>query len=504
MFIYIVLVDSAAWSLAMDSSKSLKIFLIHAMVLMIGYTVIRYSLTLFLQQENESTFTSFGIATSALAMQVICSYFWSVILKYIKAPTYNQLVRHGGVMLVAGIMIVAMFHFWMTAIIIGIAVYVAGTSLYTVNLRALTNAHTDDPIARQRFNQRLFLCLNAGAMIGLFGGSALLQLIALWRPDVSYPLLYLTSCAAILAALKLLEAKKHLLYEIPSSDKIILKSWFWFPLALLSMNAIVLFFLLHQNAIRILILTAFIITFAYFFLFRKDMKGKRRYMLMTISGNMVYKIALVTIYVGLTSFLHDPTRCQLLGHSVPPMFFYLFDPIANLLTGVFIILLAREVEFDSRTLMVSGVCILFLAYILLWFAASPKFSFNDTILGKPYINIYTFIFFHSGWGLMFIIACFGAGEYLVAPSVVSEICNMAPNKAAIRNYLGILELSSATGMVFGFYMISLTTKEGPLRHPLTTFQLYTWQLLLLGAVFATMFAFYYHSELRQTKASDNV
>ncbi len=127
----------------MSTPKSLKIFMMHSALLMVGYISIRYSLALFLTRNNITIDDSFTIVTSAFAIQVLFGFFWGYILKKIPSPNHNRLVIIGGFISVAGAFIISTLYYFQFMLFFGIATYIVGISLYLVNFQALTNAFLD-------------------------------------------------------------------------------------------------------------------------------------------------------------------------------------------------------------------------------------------------------------------------------------------------------------------------------------------------------------------------
>lgn len=458
----------------METPKSLKIFMLHGALLMMGYISIRYSLALFLQENSISTSESFTIVSTAFALQVLCGFFWGILLKYTKNLSHDRLAIIGGCLAVFGMLSISYFSAFRSVILLGIALFVVGISLYLVNFQALVNAHTSDERLRTAYNQRVFLFVNTGALIGLFAGSWTMSLVSFWFPNARYPLLYLVSTIAILLALRLLVNHRSDIIKIEDKgDEAKLKNKNWPVLFGVLMVASVYLLLDFPLLARVLTVLIFIIFFSALFKLNRLTHQECVKLAMIIAGNLSYRVSIIVIYVSFSVYINHISVEDGIGKSMPGLFFYMFDPVANLAMGmVFVRYLDRLFGAKDYTHTLIGTFLLGLAFLI------PLAG--SLVSGSTY-SIPVF-------AIIMTITLFGAGEFLIAPSLCAQISSLAKKPADIRYYQGVMQLSSAAGLVVGFYTIS-TTVTSP-SHPalLNNIQLYTCQSLLLMAIFVTMCA----------------
>lgn len=425
----------------METTKSLKIFMLHAAMMMVGYISIRYSLALFLSQNHLSINQSYTIVTSAFALQVLCGFFWGFILTKIPSPDHAKLVVIGGFMSTVGIFILSMLYYFESAILAGISLYVVGVSLYLVNFQALTNAHSNNDKTRTYFNQKIALYLNSGALCGLLIGAWLSSLLEQLFPSAEYPVLYLLSIISILFSLRLIDTNKDSLIQISCSlQKSSLKSTWWMPVVTFFMVLIAFLLLTEASFARIIILASFLIFFAREFCFGKlGFHGALRLLTASI-GNLCYTISIVVLFVSFGVFISHSGISEGWGSKLPSLFFYMFDPIANILMGTLIVKYLQRLLPSSSYILI-GIFFLAIAFLL------PMFS---SLISNNFEHI-------SAIAAVLVVMIFGTGEFFLVPALSSQISSLAKHPSDLRYYLGLMQLCSAAGLVIGYYVISLTT-----------------------------------------------
>ncbi len=429
----------------MSTPKSLKIFMMHSALLMVGYISIRYSLALFLTRNNITIDDSFTIVTSAFAIQVLFGFFWGYILKKIPSPNHNRLVIIGGFISVAGAFIISTLYYFQFMLFFGIATYIVGISLYLVNFQALTNAYPVDDQTRTYFNQQIFIWTNSGALLGLLVGSWLTSFVAEWFPQAQYPILYLLSCLSILLSLHLLETNKDDLTQIEDLDKkpfLMFRDPHWMLLFIIFMISVAFILLIAPIITRVLVLGSFILAFGWELFFRNLGTAQTAKLLMAVVGNIFYRISIIVLYVGLSVFIdQNGAGSKLAGHSnIPSLFFYMFDPVANILMGTIVIKYLQRFLSNSSYIFV-GTMIIGVAFLLPAVGSLTEGSFNIV----PSIFI------------IFAIIFFGAGEFFLAPALTAQMTSLAQRPSDLRYYSGLMQLCSAAGLILGYYIIATTT-----------------------------------------------
>lgn len=476
----------------METPKSLKIFMLHGALLMMGYISIRYSLALFLQENHISTSESFTIVSTAFALQVLCGFFWGILLKYTNNPAHDRLAIIGGCMAVFGMLCISYFSSFCSVIILGIAIYIVGMSLYLVNFQSLVNAHTENEELRTVFNQKVFLFINSGALLGLFAGSWIMSFVSFWFPNARYPLLYLVSGIAILLALRLLANHRSELITIQeTSDDAKLKDKNWPILFGAIMVGIVYLLIDLPTVARVFIITVFIACFVWQFKFSKLTRQERFKLAMIVTGNLSYRVSIIVLYVSFSVYINSISIADGLGNTMPALFFYMFDPVANLMMGTVIIhYLDRLFGKKDSSHTIIGTFLLALAFMIPLIGS----FFSGNTYSIPVLAI------------ILTIMLFGAGEFLIAPSLCAQISSLAKKPSDIRYYQGLNQLSSAAGLVTGFYIISTTVSSAKNPPLLNNIQLYTCQSLLLLTIFVTMCAFlgYQRYFTKNTKTAKGV
>jgi len=419
--------------------------MMHSALLMVGYISIRYSLALFLTRNNITIDDSFTIVTSAFAIQVLFGFFWGYILKKIPSPNHNRLVIIGGFISVAGAFMISTLYYFQFMLFFGIATYIVGISLYLVNFQALTNAYPVDDQTRTYFNQQIFIWTNSGALLGLLVGSWLTSFVAEWFPQAQYPILYLLSCLSILLSLHLLETNKDDLTQIEDLDKkpfVMFRDPHWMFLFIIFMVSVAFVLLIAPTVTRILVLGSFVLAFGWELFFRNLGAAQTAKLLMAVVGNIFYRISIIVLYVGLSVFIdQNGAGSKLAGHSnIPSLFFYMFDPVANILMGTIVIKYLQRFLSNSSYIFV-GTMIIGVAFLLPAVGSLTEGSFNIV----PSIFI------------IFAIIFFGAGEFFLAPALTAQMTSLAQRPSDLRYYSGLMQLCSAAGLILGYYIIATTT-----------------------------------------------
>jgi len=450
-----------------STPKSLKIFMLHSALLMVGYVSIRYSLALFLTRNNIPVDDSFTIVTSAFAIQVLFCFFWGYILKKIPSPNHNRLVVIGGFISVAGAFIISTLYYFEFMLIFGIATYIVGISLYIVNFQALTNAYPVDDQTRTYFNQQIFIWTNSGALLGLLIGSWLTAFVAEWFPQAQYPVLYLLSSLSILLSLHLLETNKDALTHIEDTDKktfLFFNNPNWLPLFIFLMIAVAFILIIAPTLTRVLVIGAFFIAFFWEAFYGKLNKDQQAKLWMAVAGNIAYRISIIVLYVGLSVFIDQTgSDSKVAGHSnIPSLLFYMFDPVANILMGTIVIKYLQRFLSNSSYIFI-GTLLVGLAFL---FPAAGSLI-QGAVSSIPSLFI------------ILAIIIFGSGEFFLAPALTAQMLSLAQQPSDLRYYSGLMQLCSAAGLILGYYIISTAASTATSPAWFTESQLCAWHGCLI-------------------------
>jgi len=451
-----------------ESTAGLKVMMIHAVIIMIGYVSIRYSLSLFLTTNHISVTKSFDITASAFAIQVLCGFFWSLILRESKATDHYRFVLVGGIMALVGTVFICAFYRSELALFFGISLYVVGISLYLINFQSLCNAYLVDQETRTRFNQQVFLCYNFGGFFGLIFSSWAISELSKYTASLplQYAILYVTSSFFIIISLQILKNKKSLLqteeallsgksiqavrddmraFRLQSANattqdgkRRIIKSFFTSSLVQASIGMTIGTFILlsHTLIAKILILSAFIFFFSVEIFKLRTKSAHILQIIMASSANIGYRISFVIIYITLNIFIQNHGLDKSTMPHLTYLFFYAFDPIANILMGTLVLRYLKK-HLSTHAYLYLGTLVMGLSFLLPWLGQVWAHS-TDSV---PAIS------------LIFAVVLFGVGEFLISPALSSQMIDLAEKPIEIRYYAGLTQLCAAAGIIIGYFIV---------------------------------------------------
>lgn len=410
---------------------SFKILLFAEFLLMIGYITLKISLALFLSKNGYTLDKAYSISTAALALFSICAVIWGHQSKYM--PSHKNMVMIGT--FIIGI------AFVLTSIpikqlqLLGIALFVMGGSLYSININLLVNNHFSCTVSRQQGNQALQWVLNAGCIFGVIS----LSFVPI---KISYQTLYMLSALFIFSSFLVLYFNHH---NIVDKDELLeptAKFKSSFLLNFLFMTVFVLWFLQDAEFTRFLTIFLFIVIIGYilWLVITENNKNYLNFVIILLLCSCTYWIAFTIFSNQFSIFLIDDVKSNYFGYVISPLTVLFFDPLSNVLFGWIIYTTYKKYRFNEKYMLMASLMLVSIAFGTLVYALSLTHVYAK-------INIL--------WPI-FCITLYGMAEFLLITTITAQISQFIANTNKRGFFIGTQRLCSAFCASIVYYLLRST------------------------------------------------
>lgn len=421
---------------------SLAALLFSNFFFMSGYITLRLSLTIYLLKNGYSSNDAYAISMSASALFALCSLAWGLL--------YNRISQDKNLIL-AGVAI-TLFSYLLLLLhskigqILGISLYVVGSSMYFININLLVNKHFNENKTRQRGNHVYQLIFNAGAFVGIL----LLASFFSKHGQVIYllsPLMMLASLITLAANNKnIILSDTHLLHSHNAHAKI--------AAIVLSMLVFV-YMLLHYDFIaRYMLILAFVLSNLYivYLIFTEKNQKYLIFVVMMLCCSFIYWLANAIFYNQFTVFLSNDVGHTFFGISFSPLALLILDPVANIMIGYAIYTAYKHKAFAAHTMLSLGLVLLLIAFLVLSFSLTITPDYHEIAFYWPAISI---IFF-------------AGAEFLIQTTLNAQVSHLISNVSRQGFFMAMLQITRAFSAVIAFYLVGFNAPHSSSIKAITT------------------------------------
>ncbi len=410
---------------------SFKILLVAEFLLMIGYITLKISLSLFLSKNGYTLDSAYSISTASLALFSICAVIWGYQSKHL--PSQKSMVMVGTFIIAIAFILTAIpiKHLQM----LGIALFVIGGSLYSININLLVNNHFNCTVSRQQGNQALQWALNAGCIFGVIS----LSFVPI---KISYHTLYLCSALFIFTSFTVLYLNKNNIIDNEANTKSFSKLKWSFLMNFVLMTIFVLWFLQDAQLTRFVTIFLFIGIIVY--ILRMVILEKNRnylsFVIILLLCSCTYWIAFAIFSNQFSIFLIDDVKSTYFGHAFSPLTVLFFDPLSNVLFGWLIYATYKKYKYSEKYMLMASLMLVSIAFGTLVYAMFHTSEYNKVNILWP----------------IFCISLYGTAEFLLLTTITAQISQFIANTNKRGFFIGTQRLCSAFCASVVYYLLRTT------------------------------------------------
>jgi MFS family permease len=421
---------------------------------MIGFITLRSSLTLFLKNHGYSADETYSLVTTATTLTAISALIWGYFSRFL--PSQEELVAVGVGLTAIGYIAICVNS--KPLVLVGLAMYVIGSSLYFVNINLLVNEQFLSTISRQQGNHLYVTIFNIGALIGLLGFAATHNIQA------TYIYAIISLCTTFIVTY----FYKKLFTNKKSSNRNKRTAFFLIMWGLLLLSYLLL---LYGAATRWLCIVLFVAAIAHV-LYLSHKEKQRKYIgfiVMMLLCCSLYWLSTEIFYSQFTVFLTDNVN-NTFGHiTVLPLVYFIFDPIANIALGIFIYKFYEKHTVAPYKLLSVGVLFVSFAFAsivipLHLYGVTNKISITWPILG---------------------IIMLGCSEFFLQSTLFSQVSHFASTSDKRGYFMGLLRYTNAFAASISFYLMVATAPNGNMHITNTQLDLKLYLFMMLLALFSS-------------------
>ncbi|MCW5589647.1 MAG: hypothetical protein KIT27_08310 [Legionellales bacterium] len=435
-----------------SAQKSFQNLMLAETFFMIGYIVIKIGLPLILKNKGFDLISTYSMSTTTAAIFSLANLLLG---------TFLQDIGNNKLFMIAGL---AMSAFGFTTlnfcnnnfIILSLTFFVIGSALYCINLNLFVNNHFQDKDLRHQANNIYQIILNFGALIGLF----ILILGLHFNKKI-----FVAGTLAIFSSMIILLSRKIIAIDIKVAT---LKKISLRIIALLFIAIFCYLALSLRSYSRIIILMVFVgsIVMIARDYFQTLHTGYLKFLTLLLLCVFTYWLAIAVYYNQLSVFLSEHVNTVILGILVSPLLALSVDPIVNIIFGSGIVKLQSIKSLNANNMMYLGLVSFCFAFFLL---ANVHWLYP---LGTK-IPLY--------W-ILISIAFIAVGEFLIFPTMQSQISELITNKSKQGFYMGMIQFTSASASVCAYYLIKISHRTLALGKaisiPMDSYRLYQYICLI--------------------------
>lgn len=384
-----------------------------------GYIILKFPLAYILSHYGGYSLSrAYSLTTTATIAFAFCSLLFSVSFK----EYHNQ--KHA---ILIGILLnlVAVLLLARHQVLLGLAIYVVGASLYFFNFTLFINKQFSTCPARLQGNYITQICLNMGAVLG----------VVLFIFGLSHGTHFFKYSIGLLAISFILLLAQYFLLEDQASS---VKQNVNFYILCLSLVSIVVFLLNHAGVTRELVLSLFFI-FIVMAIYQSQKfheKGYFLFIMLILTVSLPFWICNTIVYNQFYVFLHQNIPSVA---GLPSAVIILLDPLANIVFGFFWTWYIKDKTIHISSNIIFSLFLIFIGFVILSILLYVQ-TINTTFIIYPAITI----------------ILFSCAQFAIQPAMHSLLRDIIHNDQHMIFALGILRSIRALAAVLAFYWMNMT------------------------------------------------
>ena len=407
-------------------------------ILMIGYITFKISLAVFLNHDGYSLNDAYSISTSSLSLFAICCVVWGYVNKEYEQRKNFVLLSLGMLALAFGLMLLKS-----TLIqLLGISMFVIGSSLYTTNITLLINDQFNSTSYRQQGNQAIQWIINLGCLFGIAE-------LSLAPTIITFKQLYFISGLFVLASFCILFICKKNITEIVY-QKIPLMKLVKMIITIGGIYLLVFILLSFAAWTRSLSFILFLIGASYisFLSFKEKNKKYLEFLIILTLCGATYWLSFSIVSNQFSVFLIHNAQTNFLNLKLSSLSALIFDPLANVLCGAVIYFIYRHFLIKESNMLATSILLNFIAFGVIVLSIK-LFATNEKV------------------ALLWPIICislYATAEFLLVTTMNSQISSLIDDRKRRGIFLGMQKLCIAFSSTIAYYLINLSEANKATTH----------------------------------------
>lgn len=393
-----------------------------------SYVSVRILLPVLLHSQGVSTNNAYALVVTFISVAAIMTIIWGRILS---AAAFSLRGSQTLILLALafnglGLLALGTHHY----LGFGIAICASASPLFIVALYTQTNRlFLNNETATHKANNIQRFALNLGALFGFLT-------YFLSFHYASAPTAYLINATTIFVSVA---AAFIALRDIRIDFNVVTR----YTLYLLISAVVADLTLKYADDFRYVVLVVYIASlfYAYFLTTRHEMSANKNFglFLITLSTVFVYWLGSAMLSVHLPMFLAAHAKEAHYATYLSPALILVIDPLANLVLGYPLANLYVKLRTDTNTVLKHALLLI-------------SFAFFCFTIGVSLFDYHLFYF--SSFVLILSLMSFGAAEFILITTAMSQINTLFKSARNTPFYLAIIRASSAFAASISYYIIA--------------------------------------------------